>query len=615
MKKIVVLFLSLVIGISFLSTSHGEGTNEQIGKTVHLTDEERAYIASKGTIQMVVDPDWYPYEELDENKMHRGIAAELIQLIESRTGLSFEVVPTANWEETLEVAKAGKVDVVSFLNASEERSKWLIFSKPYFVDPNVLITRENHDYISNLARLSNETLVLPKGTSIEERLRKDYPNINIVTVASEADAIEAVDQKKADMTLRSLTMAAFIIKEDGFFNLKIAGEIPAYTNQLRMGITGNDVILQGIIDKGIDSISQQEVQQAINQHVSIKIVKGFDYKLFGIIFGLFSLMLITSLYWMTHVQKLNQQLKQAALVDALSGLLNRHAFNQRVEEEIERARRYNTPLSLLMIDLDHFKRINDTYGHVAGDEVIRNVSRNLKESVRKIDIVARWGGEEFVVMLPGIALEQANVVANKLIESAANIHHFDKEKVTISIGVSTWDPEDSVESWLGRTDTALYHAKEEGRNRACLSEGTVAFLNTILNWDNAWNSGNESIDLQHQALLAECNELIAISIQANLKESVLPKLGVVLTHIQRHFAYEEELLETLSYDELEAHKRSHRSLLDKADQLLQKSVQGNLLPSDVIRFIIGDVVTLHLVQEDTKFFETFGRPTVDDDSK
>lgn len=602
MRKVYIIILCVAMNLCFMVGAKAEGTNEQFGKVVQLTDVERSYISERGPVKLVVDPDWYPYEELDENRMHRGIAAELIHLIETRTGLTFEIVPTKNWEESLEVAKAGEADVLSFLNETEERSKWLIFTKPYFTDPNVLITRENHDYISNLARLTKETLVLPKGTSIEERIRKDYPNLDVMIVASEADAIAAVEKKKADLTLRSLTMAAYVIKNDGYFNLKIAGEVPAYTNQLRMGITSNDLILQGILNKGIDSISQQEVQQAINQHISIKIVKGFDYKLFALIFGLFTLVLLTSLFWLGHIQKLNQQLKQTAMVDALSGLLNRHAFNQRVEEEVERSRRYKSPLSLIIIDLDHFKRINDTYGHIAGDEVIRKISATLKESVRKVDILARWGGEEFIIMLPGIDLDQANLVADKLIAAAASIKHFNKEVVTISIGVSSWDPEDSIESWLRRTDTALYHAKEEGRNRACLSEGTESFLSTILSWDSNWASGNESIDFQHQMLIEACNELIAISVQSNLKESILPKLNNVLLHIQRHFTYEEDLLETLEYAKLEEHRECHRLLLEKADQLLQKSSDGRLLPSDVVRFIIGDVVTLHLIQEDTKFF-------------
>lgn len=474
---------------------------------VLLTDSERAYIAKRGSIKVVVDPDWYPYEKVDEKGVYTGIAADLIGLIAERTGVRFELVPTANWDESLKAAREGKADVVSFLNKTNERSRWLIFSKPYFIDPNVLITREEHDYIANLARLSGETIVLPEGTSIEEKIRKDYPDLKVIIVKSEEEALSYVDKKKADMTLRSLTMAAYIIKSKGHFNLKIAGEVPAYTNQLRIGITKEDDKLQAILDKGIASISEQEIQTVINRHISINVVKGFDYRLFGIVSGVFSVILLSSFFWISRIKRLNNRLTQrqtellllserltaseakyraialeleeknvllqeVVFVDALTGLQNRYSFNQKVAEEIERVKRYASPLSLLLLDLDNFKRINDIYGHDAGDEVLRKVSATFRKMLREVDLIARWGGEEFVVLLPGVGLHDALKVAEKLRLAAEGLVHLENEKVTVSIGVSSWSQSDSMKIWFTRTDKALYCAKQQGRNRVCVSEGT-----------------------------------------------------------------------------------------------------------------------------------------------
>lgn len=473
---------------------------------VLLTEQEQKYVSTRGIVRLVVDPDWYPYERINDDGEYEGISADLMALLSQRTGLKFEVVRTKSWDESLGIAKEGKADAVSFLNRTDERKRWLLFTEPYFVDPNVLITREEHDYVSNLSRLTNESVVLPEGTSIEERLRKDYPNLKIVIVKSEHEAISYVERKRADMTLRSLTMAAYVIKNEGFFNLKIAGEVPNYSNYLRMGITNQDVLLQEILNKGIASITEQEIQNAINQHISIRVMKGFDYKLFGIIFGVFSIILFISLYWLNRVQHLNKQLKQrnddliilgekvvtseaqyrkiaeelelknilleeSASTDALTGLRNRKFFNQCILEEIEKANRYNSKVSLLVIDLDHFKRINDTYGHSAGDRVIVNLTSALQRNTRKLDILARWGGEEFVVLLPGIGLDEAVKVAEKLRHEAELIIHMDKETVTISIGISAWAVSDTLESWFKRTDSALYLAKQQGRNRVCVSEG------------------------------------------------------------------------------------------------------------------------------------------------
>lgn len=635
MRKIIGLACCLVIILTGMGRSYSV-VQDKVG----LTEAEREYISQRGVVRMVIDPDWYPYERLVDEKTNEGISAELIALIGERTGLKFEIVPTKSWDESIKLAKLGKADVLSFLNQTDERSQWLLFTEPYFVDPNVLITRDEHDYVTNLGRLTDETLVLPVGTSIEERVRKDFPNLKIILVESEEEAINFVDEKKANMTLRSLSMAAFVINNGGYFNLKIAGEVPNYTNQLRMGITNGDRVLKEILNKGIATITDQEVQRAMNQHISINVVKGFDYKLFGVIFSLFSIVLLISFWVLSRIQRLNKRLKQrqdeliilseklthseaeyrkitgelesknnllqkVASIDALSGLQNRYAFNQRITEEIERANRYGSELSLLMIDLDRFKRINDTYGHNAGDEVIIKVSEALQSVIRKVDLIARWGGEEFIVLLPGIGLNDALLVGEKLRQKAASILYFEKESVTISIGVSTWTPSDIMESWINRTDKALYHAKQEGRNRVCASESSDIYMKALLAWDPSWDSGNLAIDQQHRELLIECNDLIALILQNASQSTILEKLKNVLKHISTHFKYEESILNQLNYKDLSLHSQSHNLLLEKAAILLKKSMDGKLLPSDVVHFVVGDVVTNHLIQEDTKFFELF----------
>lgn len=615
-------------------------TYAQTVDPVVLTEDERDYISTKGNIRMVVDPDWYPYEKVDEGGIHRGISADLIGLISERTGIHFELVHTSNWDESLKVARSGKADVVSFLNQTPERSRWLIFTKPYYTDPNVLITREEHDYVSNLARLTGETIVLPEGTSLEERLRKDYPNLKIIIVKSEEEALSYVDRKKADMTLRSLTMAAYVIKSKGYFNLKIAGEVPNYTNYLRVGVTKEDAVLQEILNKGITSITEQEIQNVINHHISINVTKGFDYRLFGIVFSIFSVVLLSSFFWISRIQRLNRHLKQrqeelvllsekltagetqyrviaaeleeknsllqeVAFVDTLTGLQNRYSFNQRVAEEIERVKRYDSPLSLLLLDLDNFKRINDAYGHDAGDEVIRKVSATLRNMLREVDLVARWGGEEFVVLLPGVGLNNAIDVGEKLRKAAASLIHLEKETVTISIGVSTWTQFDFMNLWFTRTDKALYHAKQQGRNRVCVSDGSETFIQDLLVWDTSWESGHSLIDEQHKELLIICNELISLILKNDLKLSIIPNLEAVLQYIQKHFEYEENVLCQINYEDLSTHIQSHHRLLQKAEELVKKSADGKLLPGDVVRFIVSDVVTMHLVHEDTKFFNIF----------
>lgn len=733
--------------------------------SISLTTEEKDYIHTRKSIKLVVDPDWYPYEKIDENGLHQGIASDLLSLISKRTGLKFELIKTKDWDKSILKAKNKEADVISLLNETEERNKWLLFSNPYYSDPNVIITREEHDYVANLSRLSNETIVLPKGTSIEERVRKDYPMLKILLVDSEAKAIEMVDKKKADLTLRSLTMAAYIIKNDGYFNLKIAGEVPEYKNNLRIGIVDkNDLLLKSILDKGIATISQQEIQTAINNHISLKVQLGFDYKLFIIIFGAFSLVLIIILYKNKKIQDLNnslklkqqeisitseklfekdilhqtilntspdaiilsnlsgeilmaspatkkllqindsesiigkcleefidsseidrmysnfnklnekqnnyankytcmttkkneiaievnselvlnefgesrkvvsiirdisdryameqelrisetkykkiatelevinKKLKETAIIDSLTGVYNRYYFDEKLSFLMESSLTFRSPLSLILLDLDHFKAVNDTYGHKAGDKVLIEVANTINNLIDEANVFARWGGEEFIVLMPMTNLKDAQNFAEKIRHTLECIDHLGVGTVTVSIGVSTWDYIESSEQWFKRTDDYLYKAKNKGRNCVMTSKESQKINYSFISWSDEWLCNNDDINIQHKELLNLSNKLISSIMGDYMEDDVDLSIKKLIEHISYHFNFEEIFLNDISYSEANTHKEKHDILIRKAKELFKSSSKKNML-EDTIRFIINDVIINHLIHEDSKFFQ------------
>jgi diguanylate cyclase (GGDEF)-like protein len=158
-----------------------------------------------------------------------------------------------------------------------------------------------------------------------------------------------------------------------------------------------------------------------------------------------------------------------ARTDSLTGLANRRAFDEVAELEIQRAVRYGTPLALVIADLDHFKAINDRYGHHVGDEVLKGFARILTTSVRGIDLVGRWGGEEFVVLMPGTGIEEAMQAAERMRLAVAGAPTRVDGKTfgyTASFGVAELLPDvPTMDALLSRTDAALYRAKHQGRNR------------------------------------------------------------------------------------------------------------------------------------------------------
>jgi diguanylate cyclase (GGDEF)-like protein len=159
---------------------------------------------------------------------------------------------------------------------------------------------------------------------------------------------------------------------------------------------------------------------------------------------------------------------QAAVIDPVSGLFNRRYFHERLDDELHRAQRQKTPVALMMIDIDDFKAVNDQFGHLAGDEVIRSVSDILRRSVRRFDLCSRFGGEEFAIVMPGSGPEHSAVVAERIRQ---RIEEFRLEeptlstlRVTVSIGLSV-SYELSPRELIERADRALYAAKRAGKNR------------------------------------------------------------------------------------------------------------------------------------------------------
>lgn len=432
---------------------------------IQFTEQERAYIEQAAPVRMCVDPDWKPFEHINEAGQHEGIAADLVQLIAQRVGLKIEVLQVKTWEESLAASKAGKCQLMSFLNQTPAREQWLIFTEPIFFDPNIVVTREEHPYIGDLKGISNETVALPRGTMVEERIRREYPNLNLILTENEAESVALVSDRKADMTIRSLIVAAYAIKKEGLFNLKIAGQIPDFTNKLRIGVIKREPVLRNILDKGVSTLTSQEREAISNKHVSIQVQQGIDYLLVWKILAAVAGALLVIFFWMRKLRMLNKELARLSVTDRLTGLFNRMKLDEALALETQRAQRTGQPFSLIMVDVDHFKLVNDTHGHQTGDRVLVEVAHLLRDGTREIDLVGRWGGEEFLVICPYTESEGAYQLAEGLRQKIQNHPFFCVQYKTASFGVATYVAGEPLQNLLARADAALYVAKNGGRNR------------------------------------------------------------------------------------------------------------------------------------------------------
>ena len=308
----------------------------------------------------------------------------------------------------------------------------------------------------------------------------------------------------------------------------------------------------------------------------------------------------------------NHSLQLQATTDELTGLYNRYFLDQVLDELLDRADRYNETISLVIFDLDRFKKVNDTWGHPVGDEVLKYTTKLAKKHLRRADILIRLGGEEFALLMPQTNLNDAIQAAEKLRQALETAPHPTAGCTTASFGVAERLRAESFKRWYKRADQAMYIAKESGRNRVMPSsiEDAHSLTNIDLHWQPAWNSGSREIDSQHHKLLELATLLLnqrgSLQTEKNLEE--------LTAHIDFHFSAEARLLAKLHYEGAAEHAQHHQKLLAKFDQLIQTYHDGAIRTSAFFSFIIDDLIMDHMLKEDVKFFSFLRQKLAESDS-
>lgn len=321
-------------------------------------------------------------------------------------------------------------------------------------------------------------------------------------------------------------------------------------------------------------------------------------------------------------QKLSETLREVerlASTDRLTGLWNRLHVERVAAAEMERATRYRHSTSLLLFDIDHFKRVNDRFGHRAGDETLVGLASVMRRRLRDSDLAARWGGEEFLVLMPNTGLADATLAADKLRRQvAAELATPDGQPVTISIGVAEWRGDgESLDAWIVRADRVLYLAKENGRNRVetDLSEdgsplGEQRPLLQLI-WSATYESGVPQIDREHRALVESANRVLALLPALTSPDTAdaariaaLDATELLVREVRRHFAAEEGLLDGWGWPDLDVHRAEHARLLERARELCAALRQGEpgIAGAMLIDFLAREVVAGHILVHDRAYF-------------
>lgn len=324
--------------------------------------------------------------------------------------------------------------------------------------------------------------------------------------------------------------------------------------------------------------------------------------------------LISQLQDITEKKRLEDELVRQATEDVLTGISNRRHFYELAGRELVRAGRYMEQVTLLMLDIDYFKKINDKFGHIVGDLTLKKVAEACKKELRSLDIFGRVGGEEFCALLVKADARTGRRIAERLRKTVEQLS-IPAEKgpirLTISIGgVSFVGSSQSLDDRVNQADSNLYAAKAAGRNLVIVTDevtdrersDVMAAGLVRLEWMSSYESGNAVIDEQHRRLLDRAHALIAdiiVEKEGGISRELLNEL---ISEVAHHFASEERILTEAGYPKVKSHATIHRNLIRKATALTERHGQGHLYAAEVLHFVVMEMISQHMIMEDHKFF-------------
>ncbi len=319
------------------------------------------------------------------------------------------------------------------------------------------------------------------------------------------------------------------------------------------------------------------------------------------------------------LEESKRALEALSSTDGLTGIANRRRFDEALSLEYARHARSGAELSLILLDIDHFKAFNDTYGHIAGDDCLRQIGRVIAESAaRPADLTARYGGEEFACILPETDHIGAVIIAERIrraIQSLGIPHKTSDVAgyVTASLGVVTAQchSEGSAISLIAQADELLYLAKSRGRNRveftvpddhilAAAEKMHGNFVRMV--WNDSFCCSNLLIDSQHQALFHLANELLEAVLSDRPAADSLVLINRLLDAVGQHFHDEEKILKAAGFPGLDQHVAEHAKLLTKGMELSQQFSTSTLPIGDLFQFLAYDVVMLHMLGADREYY-------------
>lgn len=433
---------------------------------------------------VVIPSNYPPYYIVDDNNEPDGFAINVFEAVASRAGLQYRYVIKQNWTDVCNALKNGSADVIPILGRTKKRQQDIIFTSAVETFPLSIFVRESNVDIHKPDDLDDHDIAIVQDECGNHFL-SERKKISLSRFSSFEIAFQALLSGQSDAMVYPQTVMLNIVNEYGLRDKIRVISPPLVEVKLGMAVHKTATELMKKLELSLQSFITSEQYKQIYQKWLVHEKPFWDVeKVFWSMAGLM-VFLVVILLVLRHrelmslndslqkqidkatlqLSQSNDYLRDLTVTDTLTGISNRRAFENSLQELMGQAQRYQSKFCMLIFDIDDFKRLNDQFGHDMGDRVLKELVDRINEIVREVDVLSRWGGEEFTILMFQTSKAGALLMAERCRHIIANTLFDEVGPVTISLGVTGYLAGDNERKFFKRADDALYQAKAEGKNR------------------------------------------------------------------------------------------------------------------------------------------------------
>ncbi|MDZ7817896.1 MAG: ABC transporter substrate-binding protein [Aliarcobacter sp.] len=457
-----------LLGLNNLNTLF-ETNTLLFNKNIITLDKNELEYLNNNQFTLLVENNKIPFSFKNVNELI-GIEIDFWKLISNKLEKPFNI------EETI---KDGFLNIFSnsiktkfIYSFKKNLSNEYLLSNSIAQIPIALATKNNVNYISELSSLNNVPIGVLKDLDLISSLKKDYPNINFIETTNIDDGIYKLKNHKIFALIDNLYAISHKIEEFKVDELKINTTLK-YKIDMHLQVDRRNEQFIKILNNAISTLTDKEKIQILNNYQLILYHKNIDF-IYVLKFIIPLIMLLAVFIFLNYRLKnevkrrkeIEIKLSNFANNDSLTNIYNRRKIEELCENELKRSDRYNNDLSLIFFDVNDFKIINDKLGHHKGDEVLIKIANTISQNIRSSDYFGRWGGDEFLIVLPQTDIFKTKHIIETLENKLRDMDFDDNTKISCSFGSAQYEKNDTLDSLLKKADDSMYKIKKEYKNKA-----------------------------------------------------------------------------------------------------------------------------------------------------